>query len=180
MPKRKCLNCGKDTRSDKRLYCSPKCAKEYRRRPDYEENRRCVICGNRLPRGRTAYCSNECAYQASLKTRGIKRRCRFCGKNISKLKAQVMYCSDECRKEAYNLKRAEYRKKTNASMIRSLECICPKCGNRHKKVLFWTGNGTPRIYCYNCERIGSNQTYPDISPLEEHRIDMSGMKKGRS
>jgi len=30
------------------------------------------------------------------------------------------------------------------------KCICPKCRRTHKTKLFWTGNGTPRIFCHNC------------------------------
>jgi len=30
------------------------------------------------------------------------------------------------------------------------ECVCPKCGARHQKYLYWTGKGVPRIYCNEC------------------------------
>lgn len=33
------------------------------------------------------------------------------------------------------------------------ECICPRCGKRHQKYLFWTGNGTPRFYCAICRAV---------------------------
>ena len=29
-------------------------------------------------------------------------------------------------------------------------CICPMCGKRHKQKIMWTGNGTPRVYCWPC------------------------------
>lgn len=28
---------------------------------------------------------------------------------------------------------------------------CPKCRKDHKTNVFWTGNGKPWIYCYNCK-----------------------------
>lgn len=31
-------------------------------------------------------------------------------------------------------------------------CICPKCRIKHKKRLFWSGNGIPRIYCKDCRQ----------------------------
>jgi hypothetical protein len=31
-----------------------------------------------------------------------------------------------------------------------VECICPKCGQRHVKAFHWIGRGTPRIYCPAC------------------------------
>ena len=33
---------------------------------------------------------------------------------------------------------------------RKVECICPRCGARHRLALFWTGRGTPRKYCADC------------------------------
>lgn len=29
----------------------------------------------------------------------------------------------------------------------STECICPTCGATHKKKIFFTGRGKPRIFC---------------------------------
>ena len=36
-----------------------------------------------------------------------------------------------------------------------VECICPKCGQRHVVVFNWIGRGTPRKYCQSCKG-GSN------------------------
>jgi len=35
-----------------------------------------------------------------------------------------------------------------------IECICPKCDQKHKMSLHWIGRGTPRKYCPACK--GSN------------------------
>ena len=35
-----------------------------------------------------------------------------------------------------------------------IECICPKCGIKHKMKLLWIGRGTPRKFCQTCK--GSN------------------------
>jgi len=31
-----------------------------------------------------------------------------------------------------------------------IECICPRCGVRHKMNLRWIGRGVPRKYCDSC------------------------------
>ncbi len=36
-----------------------------------------------------------------------------------------------------------------------VECICPKCGQRHVMAFHWIGRGTPRKYCQSCKG-GSN------------------------
>jgi hypothetical protein len=35
----------------------------------------------------------------------------------------------------------------------STQCLCPKCGKEHKLKIFWTGRGTPRIYCHRCREL---------------------------
>ena len=32
-----------------------------------------------------------------------------------------------------------------------VECICPKCGQRHVMAFHWIGRGTPRKYCQSCK-----------------------------
>ena len=32
----------------------------------------------------------------------------------------------------------------------AVECICPKCGQRHIVNFHWIGRGTPRKYCTLC------------------------------
>lgn len=34
---------------------------------------------------------------------------------------------------------------------KSTDCICPKCGARHRVKLLWTGRGIPRKYCPICK-----------------------------
>jgi hypothetical protein len=33
----------------------------------------------------------------------------------------------------------------------TVECICPKCGTRHKMKLLWAGRGKPKKYCPPCK-----------------------------
>ena len=33
------------------------------------------------------------------------------------------------------------------------KCLCPMCSNTHYRVIWWTGNGTPRKYCEKCLRM---------------------------
>jgi hypothetical protein len=35
-----------------------------------------------------------------------------------------------------------------------VECICPKCGIKHKMNLHWIGRGIPRKFCPTCKGIG--------------------------
>ena len=32
-----------------------------------------------------------------------------------------------------------------------VECICPKCSQRHVMAFHWIGRGTPRKYCQSCK-----------------------------
>ncbi len=34
---------------------------------------------------------------------------------------------------------------------KKIECICPKCGQKHKMTFHWIGRGTPRKYCALCK-----------------------------
>jgi transposase-like protein len=34
---------------------------------------------------------------------------------------------------------------------KKVECICPKCGQRHVMTFHWIGRGTPRKYCQSCK-----------------------------
>ena len=47
---------------------------------------------------------------------------------------------------------------------KSTECICPKCGARHRVKLLWTGRGTPRKFCPICRHYANamNETEPFV------------------
>ena len=34
---------------------------------------------------------------------------------------------------------------------KTIPCVCPRCKKRHKQRIFFTGSGTPRLYCYDCK-----------------------------
>lgn len=38
----------------------------------------------------------------------------------------------------------------NLSERRMTVCYCPRCEKEHMKYIFWTGHGTPRIFCDDC------------------------------
>jgi transposase-like protein len=44
----------------------------------------------------------------------------------------------------------EYDDKSYNSKMK-VECICPKCGQRHVMTFHWIGRGTPRKYCPSCK-----------------------------
>jgi hypothetical protein len=37
-----------------------------------------------------------------------------------------------------------------------VSCKCPKCERIYNRRIFWTGNGMPRVYCWDCERLMKN------------------------
>lgn len=39
---------------------------------------------------------------------------------------------------------------------KSTECMCPKCGARHRVKLLWTGRGMPRKFCPICKHYASS------------------------
>jgi hypothetical protein len=47
--------------------------------------------------------------------------------------------------EADDFDASNYNDKTK------VECICPKCGQKHKMNFHWIGRGTPRKYCAACK-----------------------------
>lgn len=43
-----------------------------------------------------------------------------------------------------------------------VECICPKCGVRHKLKLCWTGSGVPRKFCTACRKSALNYDLDEV------------------
>ncbi len=39
---------------------------------------------------------------------------------------------------------------------KSTECVCPKCGAKHRLKLAWTGRGKPRKFCPICKHYSSS------------------------
>jgi hypothetical protein len=39
---------------------------------------------------------------------------------------------------------------------KSTECVCPKCGARHRVKLLWTGRGLPRKFCPICKHYSNS------------------------
>ena len=58
------------------------------------------------------------------------------------------------------------------SDAKSIRCKCPRCGNYHDRLLFWTGRGVPRYFCDDCnmqtDRLGFKHD-PGI-PVHQARI----------
>jgi hypothetical protein len=44
---------------------------------------------------------------------------------------------------------------------RTVDCICPKCGAKHRLKMLWTGRGVPRKFCPICKHYSTS-----ISDLE--------------
>ena len=40
-----------------------------------------------------------------------------------------------------------YNEHSEAELI---DCICPKCGKKHKRLENYTGGGTARYFCWDC------------------------------
>jgi len=61
------------------------------------------------------------------------------------------------------------------SLERMTLCKCPKCGRLHKAKLYWTGNGTPRIFCHDCRfhSIVSEFYYEEPHKMNEVRAGVS-------
>lgn len=62
----------------------------------------------------------------------------------------------------------------------SVKCLCPKCGKEHKLKIFWTGRGTPRIYCHRCRELmasisdcGVYESQPDVYRASKSGISYS-------
>ena len=52
-------------------------------------------------------------------------------------------------------------------------CICPKCGKDHKLKIYWTGSGTPRMYCHRCREIVAGISTPAIYESQPNTFRIS-------
>jgi len=43
-----------------------------------------------------------------------------------------------------------HKNKYYPSAEKSTPCVCPRCGIKHKMLMYWTGRGTPRKHCPVC------------------------------
>lgn len=104
------------------------------------------------------YCSARCKKQASLARKGAEPRkvpCGVCGNVFEPRTSNGKFCSPACYQIAaakrMRATRAKYKRRDKEkAMLRWTECICPKCGGRHKLRMYWTGTGTPRMYHPKC------------------------------
>jgi len=51
-----------------------------------------------------------------------------------------------------------------------IECICPKCGIRHKMKLRWTGWGVPRKFCNSCRKSAAIYDFDEHFPLHVNSV----------
>ena len=49
----------------------------------------------------------------------------------------------------------------------STQCVCPRCGKPHNRMLYWTGRGIPRKYCPSCEHNDELK-----SPEHEYKVNL--------
>jgi len=47
---------------------------------------------------------------------------------------------------------AKYHAPSAPGTRKKKTCICPCCGRKHKKSIFYTGKGTPKKFCRMCQR----------------------------
>lgn len=59
---------------------------------------------------------------------------------------------------------------TSKSMEKRTKCFCPMCNDYYYRRIFWTGRGTPRMFCpLHTQRISNEMVVgPDIN--DEHSI----------
>lgn len=44
-------------------------------------------------------------------------------------------------------KRFQKKNRGKLSLKQLVECICPRCEKTHMSFMYWTGKGTPRVFC---------------------------------
>jgi len=55
-----------------------------------------------------------------------------------------------------------------SSFAKLIECICPMCEKKHKRLIYWTGNGIPRKKCLDCEKAAIRS---DDVEVDEYSVD---------
>jgi len=55
-----------------------------------------------------------------------------------------------------------------SSFAKLIECICPMCEKKHKRLIYWTGNGIPRKRCLDCE---NTVIRSDDVEVDEYGVD---------
>jgi hypothetical protein len=56
------------------------------------------------------------------------------------------------------------------SLKQLVKCICPKCEKMHECFMYWTGRGTPKIFCKNGAS-GCNVIAEELYELELHEVN---------
>lgn len=70
-------------------------------------------------------------------------------------------------KDKYQYDRKKYQEKDVGSLQKSVECVCPKCGEDHTFFMHWSGAGKPRKFCQDC-KLAVNKLYPGSMIGMEH------------
>jgi len=52
-------------------------------------------------------------------------------------------------------------------------CRCPRCGKTHTQILYWTGRGTPRIYCPDCAGHAEDIEYNHTADFHDDPVQIS-------
>jgi hypothetical protein len=55
------------------------------------------------------------------------------------------------RKVCYDCKPVSDKYLGTSSLEQSTECWCPGCDTAYARKMFWSGNGTPRVFCNTCD-----------------------------
>lgn len=104
------------TKNNCKIYCGAKCrnsVSNIKRKKIYEKI--CFICSEKFKTTNSLkkYCKKQCSYEGEILNKrqktDIQIKCDICGKNFIG-KSFNKYCSNECKKNARNIKMINYRK----------------------------------------------------------------------